>query len=111
MKFDSFITDRYTREDRLAPALLVALPAVVMLFVWFPQLRTLGAGLLALFGACGGILWLAHLARDRGVALQPKLYRIWGGQPSTSILRYRDDLLAEPVKARYRACLQRHLPD
>lgn len=111
MKFDSFITDRYTREARLAPALLVALPEVLMIFVWFPQLRTLGAGFLALFCTCGGILWLAHLARDRGVALQPKLYQVWGGQPSTCILRYQDNELTEPVKARYRACLQGHLPD
>ena len=111
MKLDSFITDRYTREARLAPALLTLLPATLTTLVWFPELRTTSSGLVALLGAFGGVLWLAHIARDRGVRLQPTLFKMWGGQPSTSILRYRDTELIKPIKARYLTCLKKHLPD
>lgn len=111
MKIETLIRDRYNREARLAPALLIALPAVLALFAWFPALRTVGPALVALLGFCGGIVWLSHLARDRGKALEPKLFKEWGGMPSTAMLRHRDDRLPAPLKSRYKACLHKHLPD
>ena len=111
MKIESLIRDRYNREARLTPALLVALPAALALWAWFPALRTMGPALIALFGVCGGIVWLSHLARDRGRALEPKLFKSWNGMPSTAMLRHRDDRLPAPLKARYKVCLQKHLPD
>ena len=111
MKIETLIRDRYNREARLAPALLIALPAALVLFAWFPVLRTVGPALVALLGFCGGILWLSHLARDRGKALEPRLFAAWDGMPSTALLRHRDARLPAPLKARYKACLQKHLPD
>jgi len=111
LKIETLIHDRYNREARLAPALLIAFPAALTLFAWFPALRTVGPALVALLGFCGGILWLSHLARDRGKALEPKLFKDWSGMPSTAMLRHRDDRLPAPLKARYKARLQKHLPD
>jgi len=111
LKIETLIRDRYNREARLAPALLIALPAALVLFAWFPALRTVGPALVALLGFCGGIIWLSHLARDRGKTLEPRLFAAWGGMPSTAMLRHRDAHLPAPLKARYKACLQKHLPD
>ncbi len=111
MKIETLIRDRYNREARLYPALLVALPAALALFAWFPALRALSPTLVALVGFCGGIVWLSHLARDRGKTLEPHLYAGWDGMPSTAMLRHRDARLLAPLKARYKACLQKHLPE
>jgi hypothetical protein len=111
LKIETLIRDRYNREARLYPALLVALPAALTLFAWFPVLRTLGPALVALVGFCGGIVWLSHLARDRGKALETHLYSGWDGMPSTAMLRHRDARLPAPLKARYKAWLQKQLPD
>jgi hypothetical protein len=111
LKIESLIRDRYNREARLAPALLVALPAVLVLFGWFPALRSVGPALVSLLGFCGGVVWLSHLARDRGKTIEPQLFAAWEGMPSTAMLRHRDTRLPAPLKARYKACLHRHLPD
>lgn len=111
MKIESLIRDRYNREARLAPALLVALPAALVAFSWFPGLRALGPALVALLGFCGGIVWLSHLARDRGKRIEAQLFAAWGGMPSTAMLRHRDQRLPAPLKARYKVCLHKHLPD
>jgi len=111
LKIETLIRDRYNREARLAPALLIALPAALALFAWFPALRMAGPALVALLGFCGGIVWLSHLARDRGKALETKLFKDWNGMPSTAMLRHRDDRLPAPLKARYKASLQKHLAD
>jgi hypothetical protein len=111
LKIEALIRDRYNREARLAPALLVALPAVLTLFAWFPALRSLGPALVALLGFCGGIIWLSHLARDKGKAIEPHLYAAWGGMPSTAMLRHGDVRLPAPLKARYKLTLNRHVPD
>jgi hypothetical protein len=111
LKIETLIRDRYNREARLYPALLVALPAALALFAWFPALRSVGTALVALLGFCGGIVWLSHLARDRGKILEPRLFAAWEGMPSTAMLRHRDLRLPAPLKARYKTCLQKHLPD
>lgn len=111
MKIESLIRDRYNREARLAPALLCALPAALVLFGWFPELRSVGPALVSLLGFCGGVVWLSHLARDRGKIIEPQLFAAWDGMPSTAMLRHRDTRLPVPLKARYKACLRRHLPD
>jgi hypothetical protein len=111
LKIETLIRDRYNREARLAPALLIALPAALMLLAWFPALRTVGPALVAMLGFCGGIVWLSHLARDRGKALEPRLFAAWDGMPSIAMLRHRDTRLPAPLKARYKASLQKHLPE
>jgi len=107
MNFDSLIRDRYNREARLMPALLVSLPALLAVFVWFPSLRTAVPTLLAVLGFCGVTVWIAHLARSLGTTLQPKLFTAWGGQPTVAALRHRDALLPTELKARYHAFLRK----
>jgi hypothetical protein len=110
MKMLNLIMDRYDREARLAPALLIALPAVLAAFAWFPELRSLGPAIVTLLGASGAVGWMAQLGRDRGSKLQPELYARWGGQLSIAALRHRDTLIPEPLKTRYHAFLARAVP-
>jgi hypothetical protein len=56
------------------------------------------------------LVWLAHLARDRGRRLQSSLYAAWGGEPSVTALRHRDNFLPVELKARYHAFLSKTVP-
>lgn len=105
MNLESLVRDRYNREARLVPALLVAFPIILAVFAWFPALRGAGTALLTLLSFCGVTVWLAHLARDRGVKLQPSLYAKWGGKPSVSALRHKGDILPPDLSGRYRTFL------
>lgn len=110
MNIENLLRDRYNREARLMPALLVALPIVLIAFAAFPTLRTTGPALLTLLGTCGVMVWLAHLARDRGSRLQSRLFGLWDGPPSVTALRHRDPLLLPELKARYHAFLTAAIP-
>lgn len=96
--------DAYTIRARVAPALLVALPAWIAVTVWFP-----GVTANALVSGAGAWLALAVLAdqlgRDGGRNKQPDLFRRWGGVPSTAMLRHRDPRLNRITRARYHAKL------
>lgn len=41
-----------------------------------------------LFGTAGGTYFLAILARNQGKKLEPKLWKSWGGTPTTQLLRH-----------------------
>lgn len=82
------IPDQYTVRARLLPALLVALPAGVAALAWFPD-GILGWG--AVWGLVtwsGGTLLLAQLGRDAGKRKEPRLFELWGGKPTTRMLRH-----------------------
>ncbi len=97
--------DTYTVRARIAPPLLVALPAWIAVTVWFP-----GITANALVSGAGAWLALAVLAdqlgRDGGRNKQPKLFQQWGGMPSTAMLRHRDPRLNRVTRARYHAKLR-----
>ena len=107
----TLILNPYDRKARLQPALLTGLPLFVCLavlvsgFGWF---WSVVSGML-LF--CGATTWLTQLGRDRGKALEPALFRAWGGKPSVAMLRHRDERLATSDKERYRAIIRRMVPE
>jgi hypothetical protein len=70
--------------------MLVAFPLALAVLAWSPT-GLVGWGLLwSLFVWCGGTALLGQLARDRGRRKEPELFRIWGGKPTTRLLRHRD---------------------
>lgn len=79
--------DEYERHARLVPGLLVLVPvalvAVGIGFAEYPQLTAFAGVIVAL----GGPVVLASVVRDRGLALQSKLFASWGGPPTTQLLR------------------------
>jgi len=97
--------DEYDVRARAFPALLVSLPALALLYAALPSARNKwGAGAGTVLESAV-LFFLARIARDRGAKLQPSLYELWGGPPTTRILRHRDSTLDPLTKARYKASL------
>ena len=95
-----YFADPYVRRARLEPALLVALPAALAVFAWFPS-DWAGAGAVwSLVVWSGGTALIAQVARGAGKAREPQLFRLWGGKPTTRLLRHRDS--SNPVLLRRR---------
>jgi nucleoside phosphorylase len=80
--------DGYSRQARIIPVLIAALPLVLLGLVALPRLAAadrvvtlvLLAALLPLFD---------QLARTRGRRCEPALLAAWGGRPTTQLLRWR----------------------
>ncbi len=104
------ILDSYVIRARLWPALLAALPAALALVVLFPldwkDWQTVG-GIAVFFGL---MAVLEHLGRERGFRLQPQLFLIWDGAPTTRFLRHRDSTLNPLTKKRYLEALAAAVP-
>lgn len=90
--------DPYERKARVYPALLVLLPLVVSISFNYSKLYSSLTGVVALAVAFGGLHLLAHVSRDLGKKLEPKLFELWGGMPSVNILRYSDIIIPKPAK-------------
>ena len=101
MKILDLVKDKYDREARLAPALLVLLPPVLLVLVWFPAVRSPAAGLLTLLIAFGILVFLTQVGRDRGKRIEPELFEACGGKPSIALLRHRDGRLSGLQRQRY----------
>jgi len=101
----NLVTDRYERQARLYPALVVIAPiAVTVLALMSMKLSGLES-LGAIVGGCGGIFLLSQLARDAGKNGEKALFEGWGGTPSVTIFRHRDTRLDSITKARYHKTL------
>lgn len=97
----SKITDTYERKARLYPALICLFPLIVSISISYPQIYSTLSGFIALVIAVGGMQFLAHLARDKGKNIEHKLFEEWGGMPSVTILRHRDNTIPGPAKIKY----------
>src|SRR3954466_15200621 len=53
--------DRYDRNARLRPALLVVLPMLLVVAIWLPAVWTTAGALFTLVSACGATYLLARL--------------------------------------------------
>jgi hypothetical protein len=97
--------DRYSRNARLYPSLLLIAPvAVCILAIMKPEFSWLKT-VCGLIVAAGGTYWLSQLARDPGKNLEPGLWKSWGGAPSIAILRHSDSRVDPITKSRYHNCL------
>jgi hypothetical protein len=97
--------DEYEVKARIAPGLIVALPAVVDVVYMVPVL-----GNLPIFAA-GGIITLVliyglgYLIRAEGQKLEPVLWKQWDGPPSTRLMRYRDSFFGVDLKNSIRSAV------
>lgn len=103
--------DAYTLHARVAPALLVALPAGLALAAWFPIEQQLQGALVSLGGVVALTALVAQLARDRGRRMQPRLFQKWGGAPTDLLLSFRHSTLNRATITRYHDRLAAALPD
>ena len=84
---ESLLGDRYTREARLAPAFLSLFPILLVLMISFKGLQSLIPALLSLLCVFGVVRWISHIARGIGDKKEIRLFRDWGGKPTTTMLR------------------------
>jgi len=97
--------DSYDLKAMLAPGLILALPLLVDAVYAAPNLS--GWLLFAAGGTCslGLIYGFGRFARARGNAIEPELWRQWGGQPATRLLRHHDSHFGDDVKEAVRNAL------
>lgn len=101
--------DTYAIKARLFPALIVVLPALVLLLLsgeWndpgLPELLfTVGIGVL--------FFAIADLARRAGRSVQTKLFQEIGGRPVNNELSHFDNTIEASTKDRYRSFLAQRI--
>jgi hypothetical protein len=103
------VLDEYELKARIAPGLIVAFPVLVDAGYTAPVLT--GWPALAAGGVCGlaVIYGLGQVMSARGAAIEPELYRRWGGAPSTRFLRNHDLSLSSDLKSSIRGALGQKL--
>jgi len=101
MKELSKYFDHYTIFARFMPAFFTVLPIVIVILVWYPDAKTLLGGTITLLISFGVMSLLSSVISNIGNKIQTKLFLKWGGAPTTTILRFSDDILDEHTKRRY----------
>lgn len=96
------ILDPYDLTARLLPGLLVLLPAILCIAVLFGAKSPIAVALGSVLATCGGPYLLSSFVRTWGQRAQDRLFRQWGGQPTTLLLRHCHDHLPPLTKERYR---------
>jgi hypothetical protein len=95
--------DPYNREARVGPAVLVLAPALLLIFVAYPQtvVGEFPKNALAVLILLAAAYLFAGIARSAGKRIEDDLFRKWDGVPTTAMLRQRDTTLDAVTKARY----------
>lgn len=105
----SNLFDEYSLNARVRPSLLALLPLIIAIYISMPSLYNIVATLFSLIVACGFITTLAHYCRFQGRKTEKRLFSLWGGKPTTVILRHSDDALDEHTKTRYHKYLSENI--
>jgi len=101
------IFDAYNIRARLAPMLLVLLPAALAGISWFPPEAKWQAAIAGVGGTLALGVLFAEMGRDLGKKKEQHLYKLWGGKPSTQLLSFRASNLNSLTLKRYHEILQR----
>lgn len=104
------ILDPYERHARVAPALIVVLPLVLTSTAVSSDLFDGSRIFVPVLVAYLGIAVLTTIVRDAGVRVEPVLFKSWGGQPTTQLLRHRDSRIEAQTKWRFHAFFNGHVP-
>ena len=99
------VTDPYDRQARLYPALLALLPLFTLVTLLYGTKATALTGAVTVAVSCGALYLTTNLCREMGKRVEEKLFRKWGGKPTTQLLRHRDTTIEAPTKARYHSFL------
>ena len=99
------VTDPYDRQARLYPALLCLLPLFALVTLLYASSVSVLTGVVTLAVSCGGLFLMTNICDEMGKRLEGRLFREWGGKPTTQLLRYRDGVIDSVTKRRYHAFL------
>jgi hypothetical protein len=102
----SELFDNYGRTARLYPAVVVLLPLTWHLPLLGSAISlSLPEGAVAAAIGCATLYLLAAVARHKGKQAEPRLLSLWGGWPTSILLRHRDGQLDPVTKSRYHAAI------
>lgn len=101
------VLDKYQSSARLTPGLFALLPVATTITTLGLDKYKLIAGLVGLVTAAGGAYVLSNFVGDAGRALQPGLFKSWGGAPSVQLLRLRQVSENTALRDRWRAAVER----
>lgn len=91
MSLIDLIPNKYIREARIYPFLIVALPIGLAIYMWFPEEI---AEWKPIAGSTGvwivSAMLISQFVRDAGAKKQKRLFEIWGGPPTTKLLRHEN---------------------
>ncbi|MGG0587755.1 hypothetical protein ABE049_26160 [Priestia megaterium] len=100
---------RYELKARLFPALLVLAPLLFTVLIWYPELIDWQSSFFTILVSVVILFFLAKLSREMGIKRQKKLLVLWGGFPSTIMLRHRDTTIDPITKERYHEYLEKYI--
>lgn len=103
------LPDYYTLRARLVPAVIAAVPALALAAMWISWDGLNLSQLLATLAICVVLYAFADVARRMGKRIEPQLVERMGGLPSTTMLRYSDDVFTVEQKKLYHAFLAKKL--
>jgi hypothetical protein len=83
--------DKYERYARVAPGLFALLPVVITVIALGYRQVPVVSGVASLLSLAGGPVLLADTVRQFGQRVQDALWAEWGGAPTTSALRLREN--------------------
>jgi hypothetical protein len=93
------ILNTYQLKARLYPALLTVAPILGVAIGYYGVSLDLKGSLLSLFVGLGGLYLVANIVREYGKSLEVRLYKEWGGTPTTQLQRHRDKAVNAHTKA------------
>lgn len=99
-KFEKYF-DHYTINARFMPVFLTLLPFVLTIFAWYPSLKNFQEGLVTILVSFGVMTFISGYISNLGNSCQERLFSLWGGAPTTIIMRHRDEVLDSYTKYRY----------
>lgn len=105
-----YLPDEYTRRARLYPFFITALPLVMFVVALTPEGITGWDALWSLITWSGGTTLIALVSRFQGKKNEVYLYQLWGGKPTTRMLRHTETT-NEALLFRYHKKLKELLPD
>jgi hypothetical protein len=98
--------DVYDLKARYTPALLAIAPPVIAGTLAFPALDATLRGIVGVMVSIGTPFFAARIARDAGKQLERRLVGQWGGLPSATMLRHRDNRINVITKNKVHSHLQ-----
>ncbi|MBJ7267654.1 hypothetical protein IG389_00595 [Idiomarina abyssalis] len=93
--------DEYSFNSRVKPAFFLVFPIFISLLVLFEPSRTWTGSTVTFLVAFGVINFAANQMSAKGNVLQDKLFKKWGGAPTTIVLRHSDNTIDSVTKSRY----------
>ncbi|MHB9068750.1 MAG: hypothetical protein ACYC54_00110 [Sedimentisphaerales bacterium] len=88
--FEKMVPDRYDRNARLYPMLILLFPVLLSFWAIIPEKMYNWEAIAGLAFWCGLAYILKEMGRDCGKKKEKALWARWGGAPTTQYLRYRN---------------------